>query len=301
MEKNLLKYHFISFCCLFVLVASIATAIERVTTFQEAVAKGKETGEGYVVLVYGKDWDRFSSAYKKRVWDQKETFAQLNPKTAVCEIYLTENPTKEEEEAEKKRKEGFKERINSIPSVYMFNAKGECYMSMYGKDQLPNGAKELAEKMGKYQKLGKKRDEILAEAAKEEGVKKAGLLAKSAEVPEIRHNTGWLVGEIKKADPEDKGNYAKSIGFSAWGLHKYFDTKKYEYKDALAAIDGMLKEPYYTPIQKQEIMGVRGALLRRNKASKETLKKNYLAMKKLDPTSLYAKVADKAIEEYVKK
>lgn len=281
------------------LVVTADAAIKAVSV-AEAQEQAKKTNSDYVVFVYGKGWDHLSTQYKARVWDQPETQAQLEPNTLVCEIYLAENPTEEEQNAQKERNKGFGETVRSYPSVFMFGKDGSCYAALGGKDNLPNNSNAVARKMAQLQRLARKRDAIMAQAGKAEGVQKAKLIGTAYDLPNLRHNNKEMLKEIKKADPDDKSGYVRRLSFSAWDLHQYLDKEKFSKEEALKVMDEMLKDPAYTTVQKQEILGVRGTLLRRNKTEKSELSRNYLMMKKLDPNSMYGKAADQAIEHYAK-
>lgn len=289
----------ITLLSLLFLHTSLIEAAVNIPSFPEAQKKAKETQADFIVLLYGKDWDRFSNAYREKIWNNPTTFAHLEPNTIVCDIYYSTSHEGEEKKKDDKRNEGFKESIESYPSVYMFRADGTCYAILRGKEHLPMSAPALSKKMAQLQHLSREYEKLIALAEKAEGSEKAKLLGKAAELSPLKINKGKLLEEIKKADPEDSSGYTRRLSFSIWDLNQYLKEET-PFEDAMKELDKMLTDPAYTTLQKQQIYLARGRVIKLKTDNKTDLINNYKMMEKLNPSSLYGKAAQQALELYCK-
>lgn len=263
----------------------------------EAKAKAKETDADYVVLAYGKDWDKVGTRFKKTVWDKPGTFEKLESKTLVTGIEILENPTKEEEEKQKSEQKAFGQGVKSLPQIYLFDKTGFCYASFYG-EELPRSMEKLSAKLQASQSLRKKRDALVARSEKaSSGKEKARLLGQAGEIKGISRPKS-LVDQIKKVDPKDESGYQKRFSFNIFDYHKYLKEPK---EEALKAFTEVVNSPAYTPEQKQLVLGLQSTYLRKNKGTEKELQDTFRKMRSLDPNSLMGKAAVNAMKAYGKK
>lgn len=284
---SLITTVFVSFC----LSATVLHAGQYVDSPAEAAQKSKSAKADLIVMAYGGEWDRIGKAYFNKCW--KPAIKMIDPGTFVSTAEFPENPDKATKEKLEKEYKGLSMDFGSLPALFLFDGEGFCYASLWGQ-KLPKSPSSLAALIADLQAKKKKCNELVAQGRAAKGVEKAKLLGMAAEVQGINRNP-QLVKDITAADPKDESGYVKKLTFSIWPLHECFDKPK---EEALALLDKELASPHLSAEQKQTIYGVRGTVLRRNKATPQELKENYEKMYSLDPQSLLGKAAIKAMKAY---
>lgn len=282
---------------LMIAAALIAAAPLQAGTFLEAPAEAKTKAQAakadFIVMAYGGDWDRLGKSYLARCW--KPSVKLISASTYLSIAVYPQNPDKKLQEQIDRQQKGVNINVSSLPSVHLFDASGFCYATLSG-DQLPRTPQALADAIANLQSLRQKRDALIGQSASKQGVEKAKLLGRAAEIPGIARNQS-IIKDIEKCDSTDKSGYVKRLTFSIWPLH---DCLKKPKDEALAQLDKELQTPSLTAEQKQKIYALRGTVLRRNKATAEELKQNYDKMRALAPHSMLGKAAVNAARVYAK-
>lgn len=267
--------------------ATVADSVE------DAKKRAKESRSDCIVMVYGGDWDRVGKAFHDKCW--KAVVPQIDPKAFVSTRLLPQVSSKEAEQEDNQKAKAFGADVPSVPSVFLFDADGFCYASLSG-DLLPSTPTPLLTRIAQLQRLRASRDELIQKSQSLKGPEKAKMLGRAGEINGLNRPPD-LLKEIQKCDPEDKAGYAQRYTFEIWKLHENLDKPK---EEAIAALDAALKSPALTAQQKQKIYGLRGTILRKNKASDSELKENYGKMRALDPQSIEGKAALQAQKAYTK-
>lgn len=271
--------------------------IEIIPTFNDARKKAAASNADFIVCAYGDGWEKLSSQFKEKVWDNEKSFSSLESQTILTTIRILENPTKEQEEDLKKIQGDFKESIHSLPQIYLFDKTGFCYAKLRGTEVSKNPSKLVSE-IKELQNKRKKRDDLIARSSQAASKKDKGrFLGQAYEIPDLNRPKSVLA-ELKKVDPEDESGYQKRFSFNIYDYHKYLDEPK---EKAMQAFKDALNSSAYTNQQKQSILGVQSTYQRKHNAPQSELGETFRKMNALDPHSINGKAATNAAKSYINK
>lgn len=265
-------------------------AVERMA-LEGAVSKAKSEGRDMLVLVYGPEWDKKGMAFQEGFW-KDASLDKVADGYILTEIPYYQNPT-EEQKAEREKNKGILNIFpQGFPALFLVASDGQTLGVLYG-EQLTKDPKKAASLLKEKIEARARQKELLTKAESASGVEKAKLLGQTADLGLERPNE--VLPKIKEADPEDALNYVKRFELNTWAvIGKINETK--DLAEAKALAKTYTDQEGYTPLQKQEIWAsIIGRMRREDATNKDDLRKACLAMKQLDPKSMYGTAADATI------
>ena len=277
------------------LTLSLALAPLTATAYQKAEnieqAQTLVTDDGYAIVMYARDWDKYSKKTAERMMADP-TVSKALGNAVVMTMDVPNVTPKEEHEANKKR---FGKMDLSFPNVYPA-------IILYDKDcrrlkdiLIPyaerNNPTAVAEKVATAMTAARKQAKLMAQAEGAQGIEKARLIGQAASIPGINRPNN-VANTLKQLDPEDNtGLYqiaTLNLFDTAIGTA---DTKDWEAD--LAKMKKLIDNPLLTTENKQQACCICIGLLRRHggMARKAELKQMIAKLKSLDPNSLLGKSA----------
>ncbi len=273
-------------------------AAQQVATYAEA--KPLLKADGLIVLAYADGWDKYS---KKRV--DKLLAAEVLLKAADDAVLLPlPIPSYTTEESKKAMADTCGElkvpAANSYPALILFNAKGQHYATLCGKDVARGRVAEVATLLRDRMEKGKQREELLAKAEKATGAEKARLTYEAWQIEGLTGFGKGFGGHLAKMDPKDESGVVKAANFNAYGFAH--DLGKKEVKEGLAEVEKLLDAPAFTNRQKQRICAAAIGLLRRKAgpAGAAEMRRYAQRMKTYAPETPEGRAAERILREWVK-
>lgn len=279
-------------------------AAQQYASHEEAAQK--PTKDGYILVVYGKGWDRFSEDLCKKVIAAPEISAAAGEAALILTPFY--QYANEEQKAAQSAVWGAlpipaAHSMETYPSLLMYDKEGYLYGRVQGPVLLRGTMKEIADELKTKLEAKRKQEEIMERAMATSGVERAKLIAEAWAVPGIEPPNNYR-NLVKEADPSDQSGMVKRLHFDGWGLAQKYCGKKsdggLELGDAatIAAMKEFMKDPAYTPEQRQVFYAIIiGVLNRSGGGSNASQIKSYaMEMKKLNPESNLGVSADQVIK-----
>lgn len=286
------------------LALSLALAPLTAGAYQKAEnidqAKTMVTDDGYAVVMYARDWDKYSKKTAELMLaDPAVTKALGN--AVVMQLDVPNVTPKEEHEQNKQRFGGLNlDFPNVYPAIVLYDKTGRRLTDIcipYSERKNPTA---VAEKIAVAMAAARKQAKLLAKAESAQGVEKARLLGEAASVPGVNRpaNVGRTMQQL---DPENKsGMYeVATLNLFATAIESA-DTKDWEAD--LARMEKLMKNPLLTTDQKQQACCIAIGLLRRHGgiARMDDLKAMIARLRSLNPDSILGKAAIDAERLWVK-
>ena len=270
---------------------------------QEAAAE-KVTDDGYILFVYGKGWDRYSEELCKKVIAAPEIIeAAGNAALILTPFYQYATP--EDKEAQRAiwgaLAEPAAHSMETYPSLLMYDKLGFLYGRVQGPVLLRGTMAEIAAEVKAKLEAKHKQEEIMKRAEAASGVEAAKLIAEAWAVPGIEPPNNYR-NLVKAADPNDESGMVRRLHFDGWGLAQKYCGKKsdggLELGDeaTIAKMKEFLKDPAYTPEQKQTFYAIIIGVLNRGGGGAMQIKGYANEMKRLNPESNLGVSADQVIK-----
>ena len=270
---------------------------------QEAAAE-KVTDDGYILFVYGKGWDRYSEELCKKVIAAPEIIeAAGNAALILTPFYQYATP--EDKEAQRAiwgaLAEPAAHSMETYPSLLMYDKRGFLYGRVQGPVLLRGTMAEIAAEVKAKLEAKHKQEEIMKRVEAASGVEAAKLIAEAWAVPGIEPPNNYR-NLVKAADPNDESGMVRRLHFDGWGLAQKYCGKKsdggLELGDeaTIAKMKEFLKDPAYTPEQKQTFYAIIIGVLNRSGGNAMQIKGYANEMKRLNPDSNLGISADQVIK-----
>lgn len=254
-------------------------------------AKTMVTDDGYAVVMYARDWDKYSKKTAKLMLADPAVSKALG-NAVVLEMDVPNVTPKEEHEANKKR---FGNMDLSFPNVYPAIILYDKNCRRLADICIPfaerNKPIAVAEKVATAMTAARKQAKLLAQAEGAQGVEKARLIGQAAAVAGINRPNN-VAKTLQQLDPEDKSGMYEVATLNLFETAiQTADTKDWEAD--LERMKKLIDNPLLTPYQKQQACCISIGLLRRHGglARKAELKQMLAKLRSLDPDSLLGKSA----------
>ena len=269
-----------------------ATAYQTAQNIEEA--KTKVTDDGIAVVMYARDWDKYSKKTAELMLADPAVTKALG-QAVVIRMDVPNVTSKEETEANKKR---FGKLDLSFPNVYpaivLYDKNNRrladiCIPFAERKDPAA-----VAKKVQAAMDAARKQAKLLAQAESASGVDKARLIGQAAAVPGVNRPND-VAKQLKQLDPKDEtGLYeVATLNLFATAIESA-GTKDWEAD--LARMKKLMANPMLTTFQKQQACCIAIGLLRRHgkMARREELRQMIKTLRELDPDSVLGKSATDA-------
>ena len=245
-----------------VLPAGVASAAPGWTEdMKAALAQAQKEGKDILVDFTGSDWCGWCIKLDKEVFSQ-EPFVTEAPKGFV--LVKLDSPRKRKlPDAARKQNSIWKRKLNiqGFPTIYLLDSRGRPYAKTGYR---PGGPEKYVAHLKALQKERVKRDEMLAKAAKAEGLEKARLLDQAlSKIDGIAAINCYrdLVDEIIKLDAENKAGLKSKyeLGLAQSVIRDLLAERKVD--EALKKISGTLEQHKPTGQVAQDLWYLRAQLL----------------------------------------
>lgn len=288
-------------CLLSPLPGSAATVYET----QQAAA-GAVTEDGYMLVVYAKGWDRFSEPFCKKVIAAPEIQEAAGKAALILAPfyqYASDDDKVEQAKVWGDLKEPSATSMETYPCILMYDKSGHLYGRVQGTSFLKGTMAEIAAEVKAKLEAKHQQEAIMLKAEAASGVEQAKLIADACAIEGIERPAGWR-DMVKNADPGDQSGMVRRLNFNYYGFSQAYCAsakdggKELGTEGTISAMRELLKDPAYTPEQKQAMHAVIIGTLRRSGASAAQIKGAVLEMKKLNPNSHLGVTADHYIKIY---
>lgn len=266
-----------------------ATAYQTAQNIEEA--KTKVTDDGIAIVMYARDWDKYSKKTAELMLADPAVTKALG-QAVVIRMDVPNVTSKEEHEENKKR---FGNLDLSFPNVYpaiiLYDKNNRrladiCIPFAERKDPAA-----VAKKVQTAMDAARKQGKLLAQAESASGIEKARLIGQAAAVPGVNRPND-VAKQLKQLDPKDESGLYEvaTLNLFATAIESA-GTKDWEAD--LARMKKLMENPLLTTFQKQQACCIAIGLLRRHGglARKEELKQMIKTLHKLDPDSVLGKSA----------
>ena len=260
--------------------------------------------DGYVLFAFAQDWDD-SSAIICRNLMNSQAVKQAAGNAVFMEVPVPNVLTDELKETNKARfgKLSVPD-APDYPAILMLTKNGRHYATLCGPSVRNADPQDIAKTISSYMAAMHKQEELLAQAEKAEGVKKANLLGEASSLPGINppERIGNIIAQIKKLDPENETGYARKLinpfdlSMEIFGIETSTEAGK-GWQAALAQAEAYLKDPVYSNDQKQALYAISIGIMRRHMGARAAaqIREYARAMAALNPDSYLGQSA-KAVE-----
>lgn len=287
------------------LLAPLSTTAATVYATQSEAAKAA-TDDGYMLVVYAKGWDRFSEPFCKKIIEAPEIQeAAGNAGLILAPFYQYASGDDKAAQATVwgSLSEPSASSMETYPCILMYDKNGYLYGRVQGTSFLKGTMQEIAAEVKAKREAKRKQEEIMAQAAEASGLERAKLVGEACAVEGIERPAGYRE-IVKAADPKDESGMVRRLNFDYYGFsQKYCASQKdggleLGPEATIKEMEKFLKDPAYTPEQKQIFHAVIIGTLRRSGAGTSQLKGAVLEMKRLAPESHMGVSADQYIKLY---
>lgn len=267
------------------------------------------TDDGYILVVYGKGWDRFSEPLCKKVIEAPEIQQAAGNAALILTPfyqYATEAERSAQREVWGSLAEPLARSMETYPCLLLYDKEGYLYGRVQGPVLLRGTMAEIAADLKAKMDSKRKQEEIMKKAAAASGVEKAKLIAEACAFDNIEWPNNAR-GMVKEADPSDQSGMVRRLHFDGWAL-----AQKYCGKDTdggmqlgegptVKAMQDMMKDDAYTPEQKQVMHAIIIGTLRRSNAdaNKTQMRQHANEMKRLNPESNLGVTVDQIMKIWI--
>jgi len=273
------------------LALSPLSAIAYQTAENIEQAKTMVTDDGYAVVMYARDWDKYSKKTAKLMLADPAVSKALG-NAVVLEMDVPNVTPKEEHEANKKRFGNLDLAFpNVYPAIILYDKNCRRLADICIPFAERNKPIAVAEKVATAMTAARKQAKLLAQAEGAQGVEKARIIGQAAAVAGINRPNN-VAKTLKQLDPEDKSGMYEVATLNLFETAiQTAGTKDWEAD--LERMKKLIDNPLLTPYQKQQACCISIGLLRRHGglARKAELKQMLAKLRSLDPDSLLGKSA----------
>ncbi len=244
-------------------------APSKASTFDAAQPLLKD--DGYVLFAFAEDWDSFSKAVCQKLMNS-DVVKQAAGDAVFMEVPVPNVLTDARKAADKTRfgKLSVPD-APDYPALLLLTKSGRHYATITGSFMHAAAPKKVAGLLKKYLQAMHRQEELLAKAAKAQGVEKARLLGEASCIPDLNppDKIGKIIAQIKQLDPKNQTGYARrliapiDLAYEISGIEKSKDPGK-GWEAALAQAEAYLRETTYSDEQRQALYAVAIGVLRRN-------------------------------------
>lgn len=286
------------------LLTPAAQAAKEYATQTEAAES--VTDDGYILVVYGKGWDRFSEELCKKVIAAPE-IKEAAGNAALILTPFYQYATDEEKSAQREIWGALAEpkahSMETYPCLLMYDKEGYLYGRVQGPVLLRGTMAEIAAEVKAKLEAKHKQEEIMKKAESANGVAAANLIAEACAIEGIEWPNNAR-NMVKSVDPSDESGMVRRLHFDGWALAQKYCGKASDgglelgVTETVNKMQEMLKDPAYTPEQKQVFHAIIIGTLRRADAasSKTQIRSHAGEIKKLNPTSNLGSTSDQIIK-----
>ena len=286
------------------LVSQPGTAATVYKTQPEAAQAAPK--DGYMLVVYAKGWDRFSEPFCKKVIADPEIQAAAGDAALIlAPFYQYATPEDKQKQADVwgSLDEPRAHSDETYPCILMYDKNGCLYGRVQGTSFLKGSMAERAAEIKAKLEAKHKQEELMDQAGAASGVERAKLVGEACAIQGIERPNGWRE-IVKNADPNDQSGMVRRLNFDYYGFSQKYCGRKSDgglemsTEDTIEEMKKFLKDPAYTPEQKQIFHAVIIGTLRRSGAGATQLKGAVQEMKRLAPESHMGVTADQYIKLY---
>lgn len=254
-------------------------------------AKTMVTDDGYAVVMYARDWDKYSKKTAKLMLADP-TVSKALGNAVVMEMDVPNLTPKEEHEANKKRFGNMDLAFpNVYPAIILYDKNCRRLKDILIPYAERNNPTAVAEKVATAMSAARQQAKLLAQAEGAQGVEKARLIGRAAAVAGINRPDN-IAKTLQQLDPEDKSGMYEVATLNLFETAiQTAGTKDWEAD--LARMKKLIDNPLLTTENKQQACCICIGLLRRHGglARKAELKQMLAKLRSLDPESLLGKSA----------
>ena len=276
---------------------SVSAADGWVEDFQTALDLAEKQNKDLLLDFTGSDWCGWCIKLKKEVFDQ-EAFKKKAPEHFI--LVEIDFPRKTPVKAANKELGSIFE-VQGYPTIILTDPQGRAYART---GYQAGGPEKYLEHLAELRNVKKERDALFAQAAKEQGVKKAKLLDEALsqlEAQKVLIGYEDEVEQLKEADKENKAGLKNKYLAQEQMEDVLKDVSKTrDVKGALTKIDKIITDLNPPGPTKQRLFLVKASLLRASQDEKGMLEA-LTAAQQADPLSEMGERLKKAIDEIKKK
>ncbi len=291
-----------------VLLSPAAFAAQRATTYAEALEKAGD--DGVLAFCYGPDWNKRSLRMVKSFWENPATEEAAGDAVMVA-VPFYQDPNAEGADKAPEIRSGLRAPHYGVcPTVFMIDKDGRIYATLTGMDDLGDeqgtlGAEKIKTKLAEL----RRQKELLTKAAAASGPEKAKLLCEVTDLS-IEAPKG-IVEEIQLADPEDTtGAVRRNTHNAFYGfMYEQLQTKDGFLKTGFVpdlntistACYAIINDEAYRTVDRQAAYALLIGLSREAGIPANQLRGYITKCAKIDPTTIYGKMAPALIEKWTGK
>lgn len=282
-------------------IASLQPAAQAATKVSNyAQAQSHVNDDGYLLFIYGKDWDKRAEAIITELYNNPEISKAAGGAVMMMVPLL--------EKADEKSKHALEKKLGklqlpqdlhsySLPAIAMYDKTGRRYSIICGPAMVYPNPASIARIISVRQNGAATQRQLLAAANETSGEERACLLLKASQVPNLARPDN-VQNLIKEADPEDKAGCLSALNFYNTTLGDNANSMTLE--EILAAQDKSIANPLLTAQQRQNACAFAiGSIRRCSGANGSVLIQQYaLRMKAIDPDSVLGRSADVVMRDW---
>ncbi|MFI3243973.1 MAG: hypothetical protein R3Y56_06955 [Akkermansia sp.] len=234
-----------------VMTACSLNAATKVTTGDAALAQAGPKN-GIVVFTYAEDWDEYSKALCKKLMANQGVLDALGDAAILPYPCYDVETEAQEAELTKMRGELDIPRVLSYPAIILFDAKGRHAATLQGRELTAYTTDSIAKLIKQHMGLIAKQNSLLAKADATDGVAKAKLLGRAANMPDLVAPKD-VVKAITALDPKDESGYVRGLSTDEWKMSANVAEIE-NMKDMMAFVDKVVADEAYSTKVKQTAM-----------------------------------------------
>lgn len=278
--------------------APVTQAATKVTSY--AKAQASITDDGYLLFVYGSDWDKRGKEITTALYNNPEISKAAG--NAVMMLVPLPDSMNEKNKAALASQLGKLElphvhSRHSFPAVVMYNREGRIMSIISGPAMVYPDPARIARVISVRRAGMATQRQLLAAAAETTGEERVRLLLEASRVPNLER-PDRVQQLIKEADPEDKAGCLAALNYHNNPLGDKI--KNMTLEAILPELDKALANPLLTVQQKQNTCAFAIGTIRRKvgMGGSHLIRRYAEKMKALDPDSVLGQSADIVIRDW---
>lgn len=275
----------------------------------QAEAAASVTDDGYILVVYGKGWDRFSEPLCRKIIAAPEVQQAAGSAALILTPfyqYASEDEKSAQQEVWGNLVEPRAHSMETYPCLLMYDKDGYLYGRVQGPVVLRGTMAEIGAEIKAKLEAKHKQVEIMKKAEAASGEEKARLIAEACTIEGIEWPNNAR-NMVKEADPSDSSGMVRRLHFDGWGLaQKYCGSDKdgglqLSTAETVKAMEKMMEDPAYTNEQKQVMHAIIIGTLRRADlaANKAQIRQHANEMKRLNAESNLGVTVDQIFKLWI--
>ncbi len=234
-----------------VMTACSLNAATKVETGDAALAHAGAKN-GIAVFTYAEGWDEYSKKTSLKLMANEGIIKALGDASVLA--YPCYDVETEAQEAKLTKMRGALDipRVLSYPAIILFDAKGRHAATLQGRELTAYTTDSIAKLIKQHMGLISKQNSLLAQAEKADGVAKAKLLGRAANMPDLVAPKD-SVKTITALDPEDKSGYIRGLSTDEWKMSAQVAEIE-DMKAMMTYVDKVVADDAYSTKVKQTAM-----------------------------------------------